>query len=166
MHTLTRKLLAVLTLVLPLTILSAGVASGAPQGTNRPFLSSGEAVVTVDLNAGLEISIEGTLNATHMGQTAWVAEVTSVDLGAVITVNYASTLTAANGDTLTTEAVGVIDGTALTFTGTETITGGSGRFAGATGHFVLTGGITELQDGGPGIITIPLNVSATGSISY
>ena len=166
MPKLTRKLLALLTLLLALTVLSAGVASGAPHGTDRPFRSSGPAAVTVDLNAGLEISIAGTLNATHMGRTAWVAEVTSVDLGATITVDYESTLTAANGDTLTTEAVGVIDGAAFTFTGTEQITGGTGRFAGATGSFVLSGAITVLNEGGPGIIEIPLNVSANGRISY
>ena len=166
MHTLTRKLLVLFTLALPLTVLNAGVASGAANGEDRPFHALGAAVVTVDLTQGLEVSIAGTLNATHMGSSTWQAEVTSIALGEVITVTYVSTITAANGDTLTTEAVGVIDGTAFTFTADETITGGTGRFVDASGSFTLSGAITGINDPGTGIITIPLAVSSDGTISY
>ena len=166
MHTLTRQLLVVFALALPLPVLNAGVASGAANGADRPFSASGSAAVTVDLTQGLEVSIAGTLNATHMGRSTWQAVVTSIDLAEVITVTYVNTITAANGDALTTEAVGVIDGTAFTFTAVETITGGTGRFAGASGSFTLSGAITEINDPGTGIITIPLTVSSNGTISY
>ena len=167
-HRLTRGLLVFIALTLTLAGMNVGVASGAAQGTDRPFKSSGSATVTVDLTQGLAISIDGTLKATHMGKSTWSAVVGEPDLGDVVTVPYESTITAANGDTVTTEAIGVIDLTTFTFSATETITGGTGRFAHASGSYTLSGTIDPLTvvDDGSGIINIPLPFSATGTISY
>jgi len=84
----------------------------------------------------LSVSIEGTGNATHLGR--FTVEIPHL----VNTMNRTSTgtyqFTAANGDTLTAGFTGQATLTApgvLSVVETATITGGTGRFAGATGSF-------------------------------
>ena len=82
------------------------------------------------------ITTSGTGVATHMGQLS-LTNITSV-----ITLNGTGHWVAANGDSIetafisspdfSTEALGYI-----TVTETHTITGGTGRFAGAQGSFIL-----------------------------
>jgi hypothetical protein len=98
---------------------------------------------------------EGTGTATHLGRYTWVADITlTLAMG---TGTAQSTFTAANGDVITA---------AVTLAGTPagagyvntresaTITGGTGRFAGATGSYVqerllnvVTGASTGSFDG-------------------
>jgi hypothetical protein len=79
----------------------------------------------------------GTGTATHLGRFTWYSEFT-IDLAAG-TGSGVATLTAANGDkvftTLTGSGVAVEGGFAVVEP--HTITGGTGRFAGATGSFVI-----------------------------
>jgi hypothetical protein len=84
------------------------------------------------------VTVEAVGNATHLGRSTYTA---------LITVNTATgagsgtfVLTAANGDTV----YGTISGQAaftppnvLSITETATVTGGTGRFAGATGGFAV-----------------------------
>ena len=77
-------------------------------------------------------------NATHLGRFTmdYTHRVTGLNgIGA-------ATFTAANGDTLTTTAEGMAtpasSPTAFTVVENHTITGGTGRFAGASGSFILT----------------------------
>ncbi len=87
----------------------------------------------------LSVSLEGTGNATHLGR--FTVEIPHV----VNATNRTSTgtyeFTAANGDTLTAGFTGQASLTAtpgvLSVVETATITGGTGRFAGATGSFTV-----------------------------
>jgi len=82
---------------------------------------------------------EGTGTATHLGRYT-VAITLTLDL-ATLTGIEQSTLTAANGDILYTTATArgtpSGDGVTVNVVETATITGGTGRFAGATGDYIL-----------------------------
>ena len=82
---------------------------------------------------------EGTGKATHLGRYTIVVDAT-IDLVAR-TSFLQKTLTAANGDllyvTATTQASPNPDGVTLSIVETVTITGGTGRFAGATGSYIV-----------------------------
>ena len=117
-------------------------------GSALPFSGSVEtsqtAVYSPATNSAL-VHQEGTGIATHLGRFRLVNDLT-LDLG-TITGTALSTLTAANGDVLTaTMAVHGIpseDGSTLNTLESATITGGTGRFAGATGSFILRRAINQ-----------------------
>jgi hypothetical protein len=107
-------------------------------GKELPFKGSLEGVVTITplTSPFLSVSIEGTGNATHLGRF------TVENLHVANTTNGTSTgtyeFTAPNGDTLTAGFTGQASLTApgvLSIVETATITGGTGRFASATGSF-------------------------------
>jgi hypothetical protein len=98
----------------------------------------GAATITPLTPPFLSVSIEGTGNATHLG--GFTVEIPHV----VNTTNRTSTgtyeFTAPNGDTLTAGFTGQASLTApgvLSIVETATITGGTGRFADATGNFTV-----------------------------
>jgi hypothetical protein len=82
---------------------------------------------------------EGTGTATHLGRYTAVIALT-LDF-ATSTGTEQITLTAANGDVLTATATAggtpTGDGVTVNVVETATITGGTGRFAGATGEYVV-----------------------------
>jgi hypothetical protein len=87
------------------------------------------------------ISVTGQGNASHMGATTAVThnQVVNVIDGSA-TATY--TLTGANGDTVVLEMIfqtTFLPNNAVTFEGSYTVTGGTGRFDGATGAGVLAG---------------------------
>ena len=98
----------------------------------------GTATITPGTPPFLSVSIEGTGNATHLGR--FTVEIPHV----VNATNRTSTgtyeFTAANGDTLTAGFTGQATLTApglLSVIETASITGGTGRFADATGSFTV-----------------------------
>src|SRR4030095_3877283 len=98
----------------------------------------GTATITPGTPPFLSVLIEGTGNATHLGR--FTVEIPHV----VNATNRTSTgtfeFTAANGDTLTAGFTGQANPTApgvLSVAETATITGGTGRFADATGSFTV-----------------------------
>ena len=98
----------------------------------------GAATITPGTPPFLSVSLEGTGNATHLGR--FTVEIPHV----VNTTNRTSTgtyeFTAANGDTLTASFTGQAILTSpgvLSVVETATITGGTGRFADATGSFTV-----------------------------
>ena len=110
------------------------------QGQEVPFKGRWEGALTARTLAPplLSASFEGTGNATHLGR--FTVEIPHV----VNTTNRTSTgtyeFTAANGDTLTAGFTGQATLTApgvLSIVETATITGGTGRFADATGSFTV-----------------------------
>ena len=82
---------------------------------------------------------EGTGIATHLGRYTITIALT-LDF-ATSTGTEQSTLTAANGDllytTATTRGTPTGDGVTISVVETATITGGTGRFAGASGDYIL-----------------------------
>jgi hypothetical protein len=122
---------------------SASLSTGAGVLSNDqevPFKGrlEGTATITPGTPPFVSVSIEGTGNATHLGRF------TVVIPHVVNTTNRTSTgtyeFTAANGDTLTAGFTGQATLTApgvLSIVETATVTGGTGRFADATGSFTV-----------------------------
>lgn len=145
----------------------------------RPFSSSGSGTET-SLSAsgcqfttsGCTVQSTGTANSSHLGSGSYVstltvnwAQATSNGAGGFCApADGPSTLTAANGDTLSLSNNGTVCEVGATganvphtFVGKVTITGGTGRFAHASGSGTETGG-----DDGAGNSSYTLS----GSITY
>lgn len=107
-----------------------------------PFKGSVEGLSTLTFPSPLSLSVtaEGTGNATQLGRyTFEYHEVVNLSTN---TGTGTYEFTAANGDTLTGDFTGVgfptADPNVLSLVEDVTITGGTGRFAGATGSFQIT----------------------------
>jgi len=122
----------------------------AQGGSELPFTGTYEGLETVGTPSSQHY-LDATGNATHLGLFAVRASWTVTMAGAIET---SSTWTAANGDELFTRFTrrGVFVPPVATFTETHTITGGTGRFATASGTF------TVVQTRG---LSMPYNNSAT-----
>ncbi len=115
-------------------------ASLAMASEQVPFEGSLAAVETDIVQGGtLIVDGSGVGNATQLGRFAMTFHA-EVDLGTLIGVGTA-TFVAANGDSLyasfTGHATPTPDPNVFMLEEVETITGGTGRFAGATGNFTL-----------------------------
>ena len=125
------------------TRIPADVVDGRGLGREVPFNGSFEGVVTsrTPLTPPLvSLVTEGTGNATHLGR--FTVEIAHVVNTVARTVMGSYEFTAANGDTLIADVTGQFGPTAenprvLLSVETATITGGTGRFAGATGSFTV-----------------------------
>jgi hypothetical protein len=118
-----------------LTVL--GLAGSALAQQQVPFKGGFEGVVQVSppTPQGIPVLVNATGNATQLGQFALAIP----HLVNRPTATGAYQFVAANGDSLTARFCGIATGTAtpgvLSIVETATITGGTGRFAGATGSF-------------------------------
>ncbi len=131
-----------LVLAVMTALLVLGLAAPVAAADQVPFKGSLEGTVTITpLDPPFaSVLIEGTGNATHLGRysvefIATVNQTTRQGVGPGRLV-----FTAANGDTLTAEGMGqgtLVAPGVLSITETASITGGTGRFAGATGSFVI-----------------------------
>ena len=130
------RALAVVAALFAFAVTFVGASSAGEQTT---FKGSLEGTVTVTpVNPPIaSVLIEATGNATKLGR--FTLEVPHVVNQAVRVGAGSYIFTAANGDTLTASFTGVgtlvEPGVRLSTTETATITGGTGRFAGATGSF-------------------------------
>ena len=124
--------------------------TAATGGSELPFTGTYEGLETV-LTPPSHHHLDATGNATQLGRFTVTADWTVTAAGAIDT---SSTWTAANGDELFTRFTrhGVFVPPTATFTETHTITGGTGRFATASGTF------TVVQTRG---LSMPYNNSAT-----
>jgi hypothetical protein len=112
-------------------------ARKATENVDLPFRGTVKSVEKTPFSdPGTVISTDiGTGVATHLGAFAWYSEfVIDGPFG-----TGTATLTAANGDQLlaTVHAVGTLAEGGFDIVETNTITGGTGRFAGASGTFTL-----------------------------
>jgi len=120
--------------------LIAVFASAAQAGGQVPLRGS-LAAVEIDVVQGGTLMVDGSGigQATELGRFAMTYQV-AVDLGTGGSVGTAS-FVAANGDSFSTTIIGqgtpTPDPTIAMIEEVETITGGTGRFAGATGSFTL-----------------------------
>ena len=120
-----------------------------------PFKGKLEAVVTITPIDSQFIFVRknGTGNATQLG---WF----TVDIPHLVDLTASTgigtyTFTAANGDTLTADFTGLATPTVppssvVSIVETAVITGGTGRFAGATGSFIVTGWFDFATNSGTG----------------
>jgi hypothetical protein len=121
-------------------VVALGLAGPAAAGEPVPFKGSLEGDVTVSplTPPFVQVDVDATGNATQLGEFALAIphKVNRADRTAVGTYEF----TAANGDMLFADFTGTATPTAipgvLYIEETATITGGTGRFAGATGSFV------------------------------
>lgn len=157
-----KRFLSIKILVLTLTLLAGSVAATA---TERPFSLNGGGVAVPILNESgqpIGINVTGSGNGTHVGLFTTLGQVffspDPNDPTQIIPSGQA-TLTAANGDTLTFV---VADGSQSLITGVGTghfrFTGGTGRFANATG---LISYVVEQN-----FLTGAYTITAVGTIDY
>lgn len=106
----------------------------------------------------LRLHIEYVCQLAHLGRTTAVAE-QIVSLTGPLASNT-TIYTAANGDQLfvTWTGTGIANGPDNTFSGPETITGGTGRFAGASGSTWVSGTAS--------FATMTGQFTSVGTISY
>ena len=123
-----------------LLIVLASITFAAPAATEKLLKGSFEAVETHEFGPGIMfVDATGVGNATHLGLFTYdlQAEVSLPSLAA----SASAALIAANGDRIFGEGSG--QGTPagapnmVSIVETYTITGGTGRFAGATGNFTV-----------------------------
>ena len=146
-----RALKYVTALATVLTLMGSGIVAA---GDARPMTGSFTAgVVPVAQRCGpaaLTIGFEISGVASHLGRLTGIgSNCTEFTLAtsSVAIWDGETTLTAADGSTITTIATGTQEapiGGVATFTITHTVTGGSGRFADASGVWLLTGTINFL----------------------
>jgi hypothetical protein len=150
-----RKLLVLLAGSLLLVTLAGSPALGAAKGTDRPWKASGSGHGIITPGTPQTFTIDGTSNNTHLGRGTFHLDAvcTPPDPGDCPTSTATFTIVAAHGDTLT--ASGAND--------TGTFTGGTGRFAGASGTVTTT---TTSFVFDPSTLTFELTFTQTGTISY
>ena len=125
-----------------LLIVLASIAFAAPAAAERQLVLKGsfDAVETHEFGPGIMfVDATGVGNATQLGLFTYdlQAQVSLPSLAATAS----ATLIAANGDMIFGEGVGqgtpTADPNVVSIVETYTITGGTGRFAGATGSFTV-----------------------------
>jgi hypothetical protein len=125
------------------------------------FTATQEVIQAPAPGTPLIILATGTGKASHMGKTTFEARITIDVFGPQPNLSPATfTLTAANGDQIFMNSIGIVNppdaNGVITVTLTNTITGGTGRFAYATGTVtgeVIRGATTD-------------TISLEGMISY
>jgi hypothetical protein len=141
----------------------------ASHGANRerPFGGRCDTDITIsppvagDAPNVLRLHIEYVCQLAHLGRTTAIAEQIVTFTGAATAIASNTTVyTAANGDQLFVSWTGTAtsSGPDNTFSGPETITGGTGRFAGATGSIWVSGTAS--------FATMTGQFTSVGTISY
>ncbi|PYI88985.1 MAG: hypothetical protein DME26_02260 [Verrucomicrobia bacterium] len=152
-----------------LTLCSALLLAGPVGAVERPFQGriDGQFVATPTLDPTVYVGgAQAVGNGTHVGAfTKVTSDVTDIATGEV---EGSFTMTAANGDHVTGVYGGfiVFGSTPGTFSWVldATITGGSGRFSGATGEFVfIADGESVITDG---VVYGKYTETFDGSIDY
>jgi hypothetical protein len=142
--------------------LTAALAGPVAAGEEVPFRGHFAGVATVTVNFPIaSVDVDAAGNATQLGSFT-LAIPHTVNL-ATMTSTGSYEFVAANGDTLSADFTGEVSQTAtpgvLAAVESATITGGTGRFAGATGGFT----VERLVDG----TTVPRTTAGSfkGTIS-
>ena len=151
--------------ILAVAAIGPAAALGKPHGTDRPVKGTSTSTTTVDLATGTGIS-DGSGRISHLGRFTFHNDFTGITVtGDTFTWTQTATIVAANGDEIFATAVGT--GTLSTGEATlvSTFTGGTGRFADASG--TLTTEINSVIVSQVGtIITSEDTETHTGRISY
>ena len=144
-------------LIAPFAAANVGSAKNVPLKGRDMFSSvviggSGSVIYTADSGSG---------TATHLGRFTMTAT-EAVDLASMTVRNGTFTLTAANRDTVSGTYSGTILPGLVGYHVSGPITGGSGRFAGATGEIIFDGTFDPVTLTGSDVISG--TISSVGSI--
>ena len=135
-----RKAIMTAGLILTLGVLAPVGALGKAGGTDRPVKGTASGTVTGKLGSPLGITIDLTGVATHIGKYSIHVDAVGVISGGEVLTEGPFTVVAANGDRLTgtTTVTTPLSQLAEVHTTTAflTITGGTGRFADASGTII------------------------------
>lgn len=152
--------------------LATGPALAGPGGSDRPFKGTAAGTTTLvgfTPPSTFSSSSTGTMIATHLGLGTYTISATQTWSGGCAAVAGTFTFVAANGATLTGTLSGTtceqapFDDTTYGSALTATITGGTGRLAGATGTLAVTGTSTRPN----GLTPVLSDVSTlVGTITY
>lgn len=160
-------------LVLALVPLSPASAAAKAGGTDRPVKGTASGTATGTLGARLGITIDLAGVATHLGKYTVHVDAVGVISGGEVVGDGTFTVVAANRDQLTgtaTFTAPLPTGEVHTTTAFLTITGGTGRFADASGTITsqnLETGICFADPSScPGLIINALKGRLRGHISY
>jgi hypothetical protein len=147
---------------------SPAAARGKAKGTDRPLSGTSSSTTTLDLATGTG-SVAGSGQLSQLGRFTFTNDITSFTLTGpdAFSLTLTAVIVAANGDKVCTAATGT--GT-LTSTGSETtlvstITGGTGRFAGASGT-ITTQISSEIVSTVGTTVTLRDSETHKGRISY
>lgn len=128
----------------------AASSKSSNSATNQTRPWSGRCEGTAGQVDPTTIHIVADCNITHLGRSAVDGTEVVVPNATGFTVSATNIYTAADGDQLYTHSVGTAqfkaDYSGVTFSGIETVTGGTGRFTNATGSATRVGG-TQFSDG-------------------
>jgi len=146
-----RRFLLFSSMAIVLVVLGPVGAAGAANATPRPILGIAKGTTTVNLDTGAGTTVNngfflgiGFFNASSTSTYAYTGPNTFSGTGT-------GSLVTANGNTLfvTTAVTGTLSGSAVTAKTVDTITGGTGRFVGASGQITITArGTSALTDAG------------------
>lgn len=161
-------------MVLLFVIVSTGFRTGSTGKETfskhpRPFSGTYQTTETLESYQFpvLQAQVTGTGTANHLGKSRLEAETTIYLEPLPVHFNGTTTFTAANGDELYTTFTGIStpngDGTE-TLMRNYTVTGGTGRFSGATGSF--TGISVGKTPETPGELIRIGRITLEGTISY
>jgi hypothetical protein len=162
-----RRAILLTGLVLAVTALSPASALAKAGGTDRPLRGTGDGITTLELATG-SFTSSATEIISHLGK------VTSTNSGTIVVTGPGTfatsadfTIVAANGDELflTGTGTGTFTPEASDTTFVTTITGGTGRFEGASGMTRASVHGTTVSSDGVTLITHTVSRSR-GTISY
>jgi hypothetical protein len=164
-----RRLIFLSSLLLTVGALSPPAALGAAKGTDRPLRGTSTVTANVNLATGTGTT-DGTFLLTHLGKGTLHADSTSFSVtGNTFAFTDTVVLVAANGDKVfgTDRGVGTLTSTGQTLSIVGSITGGTGRFADASGTFTITSRSVGVNFSIVGLIaTQTYNDTWDGQISY
>jgi hypothetical protein len=152
---------------LTLAMLSPAPASADAGGTDRPMTGTISGTVSLTAATG-NVEGGGTGVMSHFGAFTAYQEGSIAPRDGTYEGNTTWSLVAANGDTLTGTATLKVEGPPVgthTTTQISTITGGTGRFADATGTFTIVYHVTPLSFDGVTAVN-RVEGTTTGLISY
>ena len=159
-------------LILALGVLAPGGALGKAGGTDRPAKGTASGNVTVTLGAPLGVTLDLTGVETHLGKYSAHLDGNAEIIGGEVFGHGTFTVAAANGDqqTGTFTFTGVPPtGDVHASTAVLTITGGTGRFADASGTITAQNLLTPscfAEPSCPGLLIETREGLLRGTISY
>jgi hypothetical protein len=161
-----RKLIFLSGLVLAVVAMTPAAAMGAAKGPDRPVTGTLTVITTVNLNTGAASNVSSG-QLSHLGTVNGSSDEQFSLVGANgFSWTGTGTIVAANGDNLfeTISGVGTF-GPPMQSTRVDTITGGTGRFADASGTFTYTSVMGSVSIVGS-TETVTLTSTINGTISY